>query len=397
MFDARLRLLRAVFFLAAFAASSATAAYATPDFYGVKMKSEDFAQNVFLIDHNEIPDFTNNRPGTDKRIYAYAYMSSVLGGGRGIALEVFNHSDEPIATEKLFRELTIVTYDGHRYDRAETEMMWSSDRLRPGEHATFNFAFPGIRVEKEEVRMVIGSFDMGETMIFLFPLRAPEKTASAPAKKIVKKQVVKEQQKKPVTLIDRCVTPVKLVQSFFRGIGDRLSGKEPPAGQYEEVVAQEAVEQLPPADKNVPPDYPLVEPDQVIEGVHYHFRPHFRKEVQEAQKQVEKIVYRDRPWSLENPDKLFTHDERVDIPSEGFPRREAKVLIANLDYGFIVVDAGLEQGFGKNVVLSVFRDGRRIGKAMITKPRDSIAGAILLPEWRTRDEVRVGDIAGVSA
>lgn len=368
---------------------TALEAAATPDFYGVKMKSEDFAQNVFLIEAPKIPDFTNERPGTDKRVYAYGYMSSFLGGGKGIAIEVFNHSDAPMATDKLFRELIIVTYDGRRYDRGETEMMWSRARLGPGQRATFNYKFPGARIHREEVRMIICSFDLGQTSIFLFPLRHPEKAAPAAVPETVptKEKVAK---KKPAAFVEQCLTPVKVVQSFFRGVGERLGGKKPEA----QGAAAQPGEGI--VIVKASPDYPLVKPEQVIEGVHYQFSPDFRKQVQAAEKTAEETVYRDRPWSLDGPDKSFIHTERAAVSGGDLPRREAKVLIVNSEYGFVVVDAGFENGFGKNVILDVIRAGRRVGKVLVTKPRDRISGAVILPEWRTRDEIRVGDIVGMS-
>jgi hypothetical protein len=424
-----LRTLKTLTLAAALAAVLVPAAHAAPDFYGVKMKSEDFAQDVFLIDNVKIPDFTNERPGTDKRIYAYGYMSGFLSGGRGISVRLYNHSDRPIATDELFREMTVVTYSGARYDRAHTEMMWKKGTLKPGEEATFNYKFPGVRLDKDEIRLVVCSFDMGETMIVLFPLRpsnppekkrveeklkqdakeAKEPPVARSEKKFIKKMVKKKVMRKKEgaedpAAVKECCTPVKTVQNFFRGIGDRMGGKTPPAPKPQEMEEVEIeVEEMvevdagpaaeKPNDKRVPPDYPLVKQEQIIEGVRYQFRPDFRQNVQEAQKDLEIKVYGDRPWTLNDPDKLFTREEKRAVTD--LPRREAKVLIVNKDYGFVVVDAGFENGFGKNVVLNVIRDGRRIGKVMITKPRDKMAGALILPEWRTREEIRVGDIVGV--
>lgn len=327
------------------------------------MKSEDFAQDIFLVENNKIPDFSNNRPGTDKRIYAFGYMSSVVGGGHGFSVEVFNHSDKTLATEKLFRDLTLVTYNGKRYDRSETEMMWSRNTLKPGESANFNFKFPGIRLSREELRMVICSFDMGRTTIILFPLTRPEKPAPAPKKATVEKPA-------PTPFSPG---PIKTIQNFFQGMSERKAAEIP----VSEPVPPRASVAVNNADKEVRPVYPLVRPDQVIEGVRYEFGPNFRKEVAESQRQVEQTVYEDREWSSQ-------------------PRREAKVVVVNPEYGFVVIDAGFESGFGKNVILDVLRKGRRIAKVMITKPRDKISGAIILPEWRTGDDIRAGDAVGIS-
>jgi len=408
-------LLKRLILTALFFVSLSRPSQAAPDFYGVRMKSEDFAQDTFLIENNKIPDFSNNRPGTDKRIYAYGYMGSSVGGGRGFSIKVFNHSDRTLNTEKLFRELVLVAYNGRRYDRSQTEMMWSRDRMGPGEEATFNFKFPGIRLEKEEIRMAVCSFDMSDVSIYLFPLKEPEKPApivkkSEPPKKIPKpkpaeKVLSKKEEPKEEPAAPQHLTPIRVVQSFFRGVGERISGKNKPAepspSEIEGPVIEEAADETPvvedkrTADNKRTPDYPLVKPDQVIEGAHYHFSPEFRKDVHESQKQVEGAVYRDRPWSLDAPDGLFTHNEAASRMPE-MPRREAKVVLVNPEYGFVVLDAGFESGFGKNIILDVMRSGRRIGKVMITKPRDKISGAVILPEWRTREEIRSGDMVGMS-
>ncbi len=301
------------------------------------MKSEDFAQSIQMKENNLVPDFSQSRPGTDKRVYAYAYVSSVVGSGRGVSVQVYNHSDGPIATDKLFRELTLVTWNGTRYDRSQTEMMFNRDSLGPGENATFNFTFPGIRVPKEEIRMIVCSFDLGSTMIPLMPVQTEGEIAS-----------------------------------------------ERTAGQTPEVK-----------DRDVPPSYPLVKVAQVIAGTKYEFLPALKKKVDAAESQTHEEIHRDRPWSLENPDRVLVRKERLGTGPE-LPRNQAQVVHVNLELGFVVVNAGYEDGLDKNKILEILRDGHRIGKVMITKPRGKISGAIILPEWRTREEIQVGDQAGIS-
>ena len=166
-------------------------ANAAPDFFGVKMKSEDFAKNIALQENIKIPDFTNDRPGTDKRIYAYAYTSSFLGRGRGLSIQVYNHSDRDISTERLYRECVVVTRDGRRFERSQPEMEWRRDVLPSGADTTFNMVFPGVDLKNEDVSMIIFSFGLGETNIFLFPLgpRTPPvvKAKVSPKQKVEKK------------------------------------------------------------------------------------------------------------------------------------------------------------------------------------------------------------------
>ena len=182
-----------IFFLVLFAVP----AQAAPDFYGVQMKGEDFAQDIFLIESSKIPDFSNNRPGTDKRVYAYGYMGSSVGGSHGFSVKVFNHSDKPLATEKLFRGLVVVAYDGRRYDQSETEMMWARDRLYPGQEATFNFKFPGIRIERDEIRMVICSFGLEQASIYLSRSNSLRNPRQWSKKRNLVKRKLKNKRKNP--------------------------------------------------------------------------------------------------------------------------------------------------------------------------------------------------------
>lgn len=394
-----------------------SAAYGAADFYGIKMKSEDFAQNIQLKENNLVPDFSVSKPGTDKRVYAYAYTSGTVGGGRGVSIQVYNHSEGPFATDRLFREMTLVTWSGTRYDRSEAEMMLNRNSLGPGEDATFNFTFPGIRVPKEEIRMIVCSFDLGGTMIILFPLRVEtppavpaaklgkisdlfqgketkKKTTKADEPKPVKKPAENAQAPKEAAADGCCVTPIKTVQSIFRGLGGLWrNDKEDPAVEEEAPPSETSEEDVP--DTAVPPSYPLVKASQVIDGTKYAFLPAFKRQVEEAEKETREVIHRDRPWSLRNPDKEFVRKEKLGAFSP-LPRDEAKVVHVDLKYGFVVVNAGYEDGLDKNKILEVLRNGRKVGKVMVTKPRDKISGAIILPEWRTRDEIQTGDLVGVS-
>ena len=409
----------------------APSAHGAADFYGIKMKSEDFAQNIDIRENNLVPDFSQGRPGTDKRIYAYAYVSDVVGSGRGVSIQVYNHSEKPLATEKIFRDLTLVTWTGKRYDRSHTEMMRNRDSLGPGENATFNFSFPGIRVPRDQIRMMICSFDLGTTMIILLPLR-PESPKAAfdsnenkrgklfdffkqqedrkkaepaptPTPKLEKKVSQSVEAPGKMTTADHCCeTPMKIAQSFFQGLGDSLRGKkkEGPMARSTEAAAEPVGAVIPEAaperkDRSSPPFYPLVKSTQVINRTSYNFLPAPKKKAQSIEGETQEVLHRDRPWSLDNPDRFIERREKLSAIPE-LPRNEAQVVHANLEYGFVVVNAGVEDGLDKNKILEVLRNGRKIGKVMVTKAREKISGAVILPEWKTRDEIRVGDRVGVS-
>lgn len=448
-------------------------AWATPDFYGVEMLSEDFARNVTVRENLTIPDFTNDRPGTDKRIYAQAYTSSTIGAGRGISIHVFNHSDKPLATEKLYRELTIVTNDGERYDRSEAEMMLTRDVIEPGKDATFNYTFPGVKIPKDEIDMIICSFGLGETKIFLFPMplteepvpvkketkpylgdllkdwnflknkpgasadekpefKTEKRTIKKKIKKTIRKPIYEDEAKlsadeKPYDadhpITQACQTPIKMLQSFFKGVGKNAPGLGRKIIRYEDVEVEEEVDEVvvdnvlvqPKAgmvlprqdvaefsvtkeqlDKELPKVYPLVKSEQVVEGVKYNFRPDSARIVHEGEIETKRIVEHERPWTLEAPPAKWTRQQRIDLRKDFQPRSRAEVVVYDPEHNFIVFNAGLEDGFGKDMLVDIMQDGKRIAKAMVIKPRDHICGALLLPEWQTAKTVKLGDIVGIN-
>ena len=91
-----------------------------------------------------------------------------------------------------------------------------------------------------------------------------------------------------------------------------------------------------------------------------------------------------------NPDQARTRQEVYRVTPEA-PRQFAQILNVNTGYNFVVLDAGVVDGVKPDSILSVLRDGRRIGKVMVTKARDKISAAVILPEWRTKVSVAVGD------
>jgi hypothetical protein len=70
--------------------------------------------------------------------------------------------------------------------------------------------------------------------------------------------------------------------------------------------------------------------------------------------------------------------------------RAARVEHVDKVYGFLVVNAGSEDGLRSDAVLNILRNNELIGKAVVQKVRRTVSAAVILPEW-TKDEVRVGD------
>ena len=320
------------FLLLVLFAGFAARADAAADFFGVKMISEDFARDIAFRENITAPDFTNDRPGTDKRIYAYGYSSSILGRGRGVSFIVHNHSEKEISTEYLFRECIIITKDNKRYEASETEMQWRKGKLRPGDKAVFNIRFPGVDVPKGQVRMIILSFGLGETQIFLYPLE--------------NKQGLSEARK--------------------------ISSVKPPKkkrGRREEA-------------KTTVKETALVVPQNAEE---------YGKK--ETDKMVGKIAHKDRLWSMNNPDRAWQYEEKYTITPDVTPRANAEVVIVNPDYRFVVVNAGKMDGILRGTEINIRRGGRRIARVTARQVRDRVTAASILPEWATGETVKTGDLA----
>ena len=60
-------------------------------------------------------------------------------------------------------------------------------------------------------------------------------------------------------------------------------------------------------------------------------------------------------------------------------------------YGFIVINAGRQDGMREKTVLNVLRDKKIIGKAVVQQVKDRVSAAILLPEW-SKGEIKPGDL-----
>ena len=67
------------------------------------------------------------------------------------------------------------------------------------------------------------------------------------------------------------------------------------------------------------------------------------------------------------------------------PRSSAQVKEIDLEKGFIIVDAGSQDGIAKNTPLNVMRGGRVIAKAVVKEVRPGTSAAVILPEWTKQD------------
>jgi len=324
------------------------------DFYGTKMKSEDFARNI-LQEKNLTQDFINQQPGVDKRIYAFGHLNSFWGRSHGVDITVHNQSDRPLATERLLRECFVWTKDGKRYDQSQPAMEWRVEILEPAHEAEFSFDFQDVNFRTQDIQMIQLSFGLGETKIFLFPVAKP-----APAKLIEKKtpEKIELKQKTPKEAPKAVSAPVKLTTSASLTTPKEVKKSEPNKETQKETPK-----------KTFLPKGECVTPVKAFQSF--------------FQGLGEKIVSANTP----KPGQAASKPE-TKLLSAG----TAKVIEVNPNYFFIVFNAGFKDGVAPNSIVSVSRHGCLVGKVTASKVRDDISAAVILPEWRTKDGIRVGDI-----
>lgn len=90
----------------------------------------------------------------------------------------------------------------------------------------------------------------------------------------------------------------------------------------------------------------------------------------------------------------FTETEAVQLGNIVMQQSSGSAVAVqsvNRLYGFLVLNAGSNDGLEKDLVVNIVRDKQLIGKAVVQKVQDNVSAAMILPEY-TRQEVRVGDL-----
>lgn len=107
-----------------------------------------------------------------------------------------------------------------------------------------------------------------------------------------------------------------------------------------------------------------------------------------AMKEKRKLITR-----LEEFTQASKTVELKKIIIKAVPELVGKILVANKEQAFIVVDLGRENNLMLGDVLSVYRNGAFIGRVQIERVQEKVSAAAILPEWqdvefKMNDEVR---------
>jgi len=410
-----------------FVLKSAPAALAAADFYGVKISSESYAKGLWVDESGSAPKFTVEKPGMDKRVFAYGNWAGFLGTSKGISIQVFNNSDQAITTHYDFAEYTVVTQDGERHSMSPPAMVFPSiESIEPKKSAVFEPVFDGGGIKKEDIRMIICSFDLGDTKIILLPL-SKKLNAHKPENETAKLVLV--EKPKPVSAAPAKTTqPPSLKPSKPKEFVSRPAPKPKNVESKSKSVLKSIVESLtrPAAPKpatlkeNVSPEpkistkhenlpYRILEeeetpvpavPKKKIQNKIYKKKAlwPFKKtqETQQAKVVPEKPFKSRKEKGMEEIKEKYMEAKLAELAA---PRPAPKVQKWDKEFGFIVVNRGAIDGVKKDSVLSVAREGRLISKAVVHEVRDDYSAALVLSDWaeeeiQVDDDILVGDFSG---
>ncbi len=152
---------------------AATVFAAEPDFFGIKMRSVRCAED-FKIEKKEAKKFiySYNKETMSDKIRASAVFFSYQGKVKEIYITVYNDSDKPIPAKRVFTTFAVVTNDGDTYEMDDpSHTIYPLTELIAPQGGRVRFVRWITRHDlgKKDIKMIVCSFDLGETKIVLVP------------------------------------------------------------------------------------------------------------------------------------------------------------------------------------------------------------------------------------
>ncbi len=148
---------------------------AAPDFRGLKLSGEGEARE--FVERGITKDsFLGSKDGVE----AWASPDYFLGEISSFWVTVKNNGVKQIQTSNKFSTYTLVTKDGQKRELRPPLGQFTPEGniIRPRGQGTFQIRLPRPKVRRQDVEMIICSFDLGNTQIFLFsnPAKYPKPT-----------------------------------------------------------------------------------------------------------------------------------------------------------------------------------------------------------------------------
>ncbi len=162
--------MRKYFFVFGFLALVVCGCASTPDFRGLRLPSEGHAED--LLDAGlKKETFT----GSSEKISAIANAEYFLGEISGFWIQLSNQSGRPIVMDQRFADYTLLTKTGERLVLLGPTVSYypTNEKLNPKGRMSFSIRLGRPKLRREDIRMIVCSFDLEKTKVYLFP--NPEK------------------------------------------------------------------------------------------------------------------------------------------------------------------------------------------------------------------------------
>lgn len=152
---------------------------ADSDFFGMKMKSIAGAKDLKITGaQGAVLQYTRNEALTDDKILATAvfdYSNSKKAvkdkNVKGVKITIWNGSKKPLISDATLATFSVLTVDDTVEEMDDFSFVWypATEKVKPGKKATFKKSIGRLKLKKEDIQMIVCSFDAGNTKIVLVP------------------------------------------------------------------------------------------------------------------------------------------------------------------------------------------------------------------------------------
>lgn len=108
----------------------------------------------------------------DEKVTAWGYLKQAAPGhAKEIRITIVNDSAKSINVKPTFASFTLITQSNEEIELLMPAMLWypATDSIKPKTKAIFIPSFGALRVQKEDIKEIICSFDLDGTKIILRP------------------------------------------------------------------------------------------------------------------------------------------------------------------------------------------------------------------------------------
>jgi hypothetical protein len=143
------------------------------DFYGVQLRSEAVADKVTIEPSIDGLTVSGDPEHINKDVYGYGFLAynGLFSSRPTIVVRIYNTTRRRVPTGQTFVDYTIVTRDGARYELGEPTLLFPANEfIPPKKSIQIQFTAPYHSLKREDIKMIICSFELGERKVILLPI-----------------------------------------------------------------------------------------------------------------------------------------------------------------------------------------------------------------------------------